>query len=225
MSDPDIERLDTDYDVISMPPMEYQIVVGNAKDIYDLQDDFLKALNSIRDENIEPYHWYMNKELYDSLRPTGTIAATHILGRPITFSAAVDNRVILFAPPNKFVKRGYEVRDSGKRQEFVTGSRRDTRVGKGRYDLLSPIAIRRIAKVYEGGAAKYGDRNWEKGQPLSRYLDSALRHLFQVLEGNRDEDHAAQSAWNLMAFIHTEERISAGKLPKELDDIGWTEKS
>jgi len=33
------------------------------------------------------------------------------------------------------------VRDSGKREEFDTGSRRDTRQGKGRYDLLSPIAL------------------------------------------------------------------------------------
>ncbi|HUS51203.1 MAG TPA: dATP/dGTP diphosphohydrolase domain-containing protein, partial [Candidatus Paceibacterota bacterium] len=69
-----------------------------------------------------------------------------------------------------------EVKDSGKRQDFDTGSRRDTRDGKGRYDLLPVRAIKRLAKHYENGAKKYGDRNWEKGQPLSRYLDSALRH-------------------------------------------------
>lgn len=110
----------------------------------------------------------------------------------------------------------FVTKDSGKREEFKTGSKRDTREGKGRYDLISPIAIRRIAGVYERGAQKYGDRNWEKGQPLSRYLDSALRHTFQVLEGKVDEDHAAQAAWNLLAYIHTQEQIAAGKLPKEL---------
>lgn len=114
----------------------------------------------------------------------------------------------------------WETKDSGRREEWDTGSRRDTREGKGRYDLLSPVSIRRLAGVMERGAAKYGDRNWEKGQPLSRYLDSALRHTFQVLEGKTDEDHAGQAAWNLMAFIHTQEKIAGGELPAELDDLG-----
>lgn len=110
-------------------------------------------------------------------------------------------------------------KDSGLREEFPTGSRRDTRTGKGRYDLLPPYAIQRLAQVYERGAAKYGDRNWEKGQPLSRFLDSALRHTFQVLEGKTDEDHAGQAAWNLLAFIEIQHRINEGVLPKELNDL------
>ena len=59
------------------------------------------------------------------------------------------------------------VRDSGQRQEFETGSRRDTREGKGRYDLLPAHAIFLVARQLEEGAKKYGERNWEKGQPLS----------------------------------------------------------
>jgi hypothetical protein len=111
------------------------------------------------------------------------------------------------------------VADSGKREEFATGSRRDTREGKGRYDLLSPVFIARLAKHFENGAAKYGDRNWERGQPLSRYMDSAMRHLFKYLEGHRDEDHLAAAAWNIAAIIHTEEMLGRGKLPPELDDL------
>ncbi len=111
------------------------------------------------------------------------------------------------------------IKDSGRRQEFDTGSRRDSRTGKGRYDLLPARALRRVARVFESGAAKYGDRNWEKGQPLSRYLDSALRHTYQVLEGKTDEDHAAQACWNLLAFLETQERIRAGLLPATLDDL------
>lgn len=109
--------------------------------------------------------------------------------------------------------------DSGKRQDFPTGSRRDTREGKGRYDLLSPLALRRLALVMERGAAKYGDRNWEKGQPLSRYLDSAIRHVFAYLAGDRSEDHLAQAEWNLHAAIHTEEMVSRGGLPATLYDL------
>jgi hypothetical protein len=111
-----------------------------------------------------------------------------------------------------------DVKDSGKRQEFNTGSVRDTIKGKGRFDLISPIALTRLAKHYQNGSKKYGDRNWEKGQPICRFLDSAIRHIYKHLEGHRDEDHLAAGAWNLLAAIHTEEMIERGLLPKELDD-------
>lgn len=111
------------------------------------------------------------------------------------------------------------VQDSGERREFSTGSVRDTRTGKGRYDLISPIGLRRLAVHYENGAVKYGDRNWEKGQPLMSYLDSALRHLNTYIAGDRSEDHLAASAWNVFSFMHTQEKIEAGELPAELDDV------
>jgi hypothetical protein len=111
------------------------------------------------------------------------------------------------------------VKDSGKRQEFSTGSVRDTQEGKGRYDLITPIGLRRLAVHYENGAKKYGDRNWEKGQPLSRYLESAIRHIYTFLEGKRDEDHLAAAAWNVLACIHTEQKIKDDELPEELDDL------
>ncbi len=108
------------------------------------------------------------------------------------------------------------VKDSGQREEFDTGSKRDSREGKGRYDLLSPLALRRLAEHFENGAVKYGDRNWERGQPQARYLDSALRHLFKHLEGMRDEDHLSAAAWNVLAMIHQEEAVSRGLLPESL---------
>jgi hypothetical protein len=112
-----------------------------------------------------------------------------------------------------------KVKDSGKRQEFKTGSVRDTNIGKGRYDLISPLMLQRLAKHFENGAVKYGDRNWEKGQPLSRYFDSTIRHLYKHLEGMRDEDHLAAAIWNIGAMIHTEELIERELLPKELSDL------
>jgi len=111
------------------------------------------------------------------------------------------------------------VKDSGQRRAFGTGSVRDVRDGKGRFDLLSPIAMSRLAQHTENGAKKYGDRNWEKGQPLSSYLDSALRHINKFREGLRDEDHMAAAMWNIQGFIHTEEMIRRGRLPKDLDDM------
>ena len=55
------------------------------------------------------------------------------------------------------------VKDSGKGRKWNTGSVRDTRTNKGRYDLLPVYAIKRLAQHFEHGAVKYGDRNWEKG--------------------------------------------------------------
>lgn len=60
--------------------------------------------------------------------------------------------------------------------------------------------------------------NWEKGQELSRYLDSAERHLYAVKCGDESEDHAIAVVWNMFAFIHTQEMIRMGKLPETLDD-------
>jgi hypothetical protein len=111
------------------------------------------------------------------------------------------------------------VKDSGKRQEFNTGAVRDTQEGKGRFDLISTIALRRLAKHYANGVKKYPDRNWEIGIPLGRYVDSAMRHLVSVLEGSEDEDNASAVIWNMCAFIHTKELINAGILPKELNDL------
>lgn len=99
----------------------------------------------------------------------------------------------------------YETKSSGTKEEQGTGAVRDSRKGKGRYDLISAIAMRRLAGVYERGAEYYGDRNWELGMKMSRLLDSALRHTFQYLEGKRDEDHLAQAVWNLSAAMHMEE--------------------
>jgi hypothetical protein len=117
-----------------------------------------------------------------------------------------------------------EVKDSGVREEFSTGSKRDTREGKGRFDLIPTTALRRLARHYENGAVKYGDRNWEKGQPLGRYIDSAMRHLICVLEGQTDEDHVSAVSWNMFAYLATLEKIDNGELPVELDDLGHSKR-
>jgi len=113
----------------------------------------------------------------------------------------------------------YVTKDSGERDEYESGMVRDTRSDKGRYDLVTPIAMRRLAQLYERGAKKYADRNWEKGAPTSRFIDSALRHIFNYMEGQREEDNLASAAWNLFAVMHIEEMVSRGLMPKEYIDL------
>ena len=103
--------------------------------------------------------------------------------------------------------------------DLESGAKRDNNVGKGAYELISPLALKRLALVYERGASQKGARNWEKGIPFSRCVQSAIRHVFQYLEGMRDEDHLMQACWNLIAVAHFEECIKKGLLPKELNDL------
>lgn len=113
----------------------------------------------------------------------------------------------------------FVTKDSGERRQFATGAQRDVVTGKGRYDLISPIMIDRLAQLLQRGAEKYDDRNWEKGMPLSVYVDSGLRHLYKFLEGHRDEDHLIAAIWNLQALLHIEEMVKRGKLSKDLLDL------
>lgn len=92
------------------------------------------------------------------------------------------------------------VKDSGSREEFATGSRRDTQEGKPRYDLIPLEELERLAMHYSNGAAKYGDSNWKKGQPVSRLFASLMRHTVAFIRGQDDEDHMAACLWNIIAI-------------------------
>lgn len=100
--------------------------------------------------------------------------------------------------------KAFEMRSGQPRRTFDSGAVREERDGKGRFDLMSPIALFRLARVYEKGGRKYSPRNWEKGMPFSRFVDSAVRHIMQYLLGDRVEDHLAQASWNLNSLMHLE---------------------
>lgn len=117
------------------------------------------------------------------------------------------------------MESNFTIKDSGQRQEFATGSRRDTDEGKPRLSLIPPLVLSRLAMVYTNGAKKYGDNNWQKGQPLSRYYDSAMRHMLAAREGREDEDHLFQAAWNMAAIAWTLEECRAHRLPESLVDL------
>lgn len=110
------------------------------------------------------------------------------------------------------------VKDSGKRQAFDTGSVRDTQEGKGRYDLLPPRVLEAYAQHMAAGCQKYGERNWEKGQPISRFFASAMRHLQKYWAGAVDEMHLQAAFWNIACIIEMEGRVLNETLPEAIDD-------
>ena len=63
--------------------------------------------------------------------------------------------------------------------------------------------ILEVAKHFEEGCKKYGERNWEKGIPTERYIDSAIRHYLKYLRGDDDEPHNRAFVWNILCCIWT----------------------
>lgn len=117
----------------------------------------------------------------------------------------------------------FKIDDSGKRVTTETGAQRERADGKGRYDLISPFFLKRLAIRLELGAAKYKDRNWEKGLPFSWFLDAAIRHIEQWLEGQEDEDHLAAAAFNLMGIMHLQKtHPEMNDIPLYLHKVGVT---
>jgi hypothetical protein len=129
-------------------------------------------------------------------------------------------------------KNGYEwgrndtaIKDSGNRTKFYDedGNEmavRDMHDGKGRFDLLPMCVLMRLARHYENGCLKYGDRNWEKGIPCHSFADSAMRHFVKYMDGWKDEDHLIAAIWNLCGLAWTEE-----KHPELMDIPARLEKS
>ncbi len=51
------------------------------------------------------------------------------------------------------------------------------------YPLSARYALEGVAKVMEYGAIKYNRNNWKKGLDLETTLDSLLRHVVKLLDG------------------------------------------
>ena len=98
----------------------------------------------------------------------------------------------------------YTTKDSGKREQFSSGFKRDINTGKLRFDLIPIELLKRLAGLYTRGAEKYGDNNWriaEGEKELNRFKECAWRHFIQFQEGVDDgEDHAIAAIWNIIAY-------------------------
>lgn len=100
-----------------------------------------------------------------------------------------------------------------KKETFNSGAQREDKSGKSRPDLISPYFTERLGFILQKGVSLYGARNWEAGLPNDSALQSLERHLIAYKQSiskgysshNKDEDHLASAAFNLMVLIHNEE--------------------
>lgn len=93
----------------------------------------------------------------------------------------------------------------GETVQYGTGAVRSADAEASRYDLITPVGLRRLAETYAEGAVKYGDNNWLKGMPSGDLFNHLLKHINQYRAGDRSEDHLAHAAWGLFALMHFEE--------------------
>ena len=74
---------------------------------------------------------------------------------------------------------------------MTTAGRKDD-TGKHRYDLIPPGPLDELARAYTIGAAKYGDRNWERGIAFSRLFAALQRHAWAFWSGEDESDDDGQ---------------------------------
>jgi hypothetical protein len=106
-------------------------------------------------------------------------------------------------------KKGFTIKDSGKRKEFSTGMIRDSE-DKIRYDLIPIWFLERFAEHLTKGARKYKPRNWELAETeeeLDRFIQSLCRHIIAYLKGDIDEDHMSAICFNLCGIELVKEKL------------------
>jgi hypothetical protein len=101
-------------------------------------------------------------------------------------------------------------KDSGKRQDYDSGMRRDVTTGKPDFFLcLTEVPyeqqlLTRWAMLMTRGAEKYGRRNWQLAnseEELERFKSSAFRHFMQwIADADDVEDHAVAVLFNINAY-------------------------
>lgn len=121
----------------------------------------------------------------------------------------------------------FKTKDSGKRQEFASGMRRDSGDDKPRYDLIEPKLLKRWAELMGRGAEKYGERNWELAssmEEMNRFKASSWRHFVSWANGwDADEDHAAAILFNVAAYEYVKRKINVNlqtNIEKTTEDRG-----
>ncbi len=112
-----------------------------------------------------------------------------------------------------------DLKDSGSRQGFQSGAVRDAQENKGAFHLVPEVVTFLLSRVYEEGARKYAARNWEKGMPISVYINSAQRHLAKYKMGLRDEPHLSQALWNVTGALWTGVMVHLGLRDQALNDL------
>lgn len=62
--------------------------------------------------------------------------------------------------------------------------------GKLRWSLVHFKSLEPLVRVLEFGASKYGDFNWQKGLNKKEILESMMRHMTDLMDGNEYDEES-----------------------------------
>lgn len=87
--------------------------------------------------------------------------------------------------------------------DAVTGGQKGSKLA--RFSLIPRDFLWALAEHYGRGAAKYDDRNWERGYKWSLTVDALDRHYAAWLEGEDNDSetgssHLIAAAWHMIAL-------------------------
>jgi hypothetical protein len=79
--------------------------------------------------------------------------------------------------------------------------------GKLKWTLVHFKSLEPLVKVLQFGAEKYAPRNWQKPMELEDILDSAQRHLSEMIDGKTHDEESKQLIaghvlCNMMFYIY-----------------------
>lgn len=212
--------LDKDGDVVSYSNEHGGWVTYGSKTgrPYDPNDDAFGA--GVWADGMEPgitdcFPWTL-------IRATGRPLPVALMIRP--FDGQTTGRFSVTSPPETQTTK-FEVKDSGERETYANGFVRDTEEGKPNYrdallrlaenpgllefvntpgsELVPSEILVRTADHMQKGAEKYGKDNWRRARGLvakMRFARSLLRHVVQLFQHDRSEDHAAAVIFNVAAY-------------------------
>lgn len=159
-----------------------------------------RCMKKEKETGIKPYYCLFDGD-YDKCRFVESVMKYRDLEREVTTMEKEDYKKIVLVNERALAAA---IKDSGERREFDTGAVRDMAEGKGLMVVMPASALLRLSRHYEHGAKKYGRFNWQKGIPVSSFMDSALRHIMKYLDGWDDEDHLSAAAFNILGAMEME---------------------
>ena len=90
--------------------------------------------------------------------------------------------------------------------------------GKPPMELLSPEFLKEISYVLEFGNNKHIENHYTDGVLVSKVLGSAIRHIFELMEGDIDHETGRHLAAHAAAALQIIFTLTTDPRYKEFDD-------
>jgi hypothetical protein len=100
------------------------------------------------------------------------------------------------------IEEQIESKTDRKIRRFETGAIRSDNSGRERYDFISPLALKELAKYLSTTENSFAQINYFKGIPEDVCIESLLRHINDYrINGTKEE--ATAMLFNCVALLHT----------------------